>query len=64
MFLQAEGRDPVEDYYVINKELEKYSKKLAQRKQIIVANKIDAMQDSTLYERLEKLAKEKRFGNI
>ena len=55
----AEGRDPVEDYYVINKELEKYSKKLAQRKQIIVANKIDAMQDSTLYERLEKLAKEK-----
>ena len=55
----TEGRDPVEDYYVINKELEKYSKKLAQRKQIIVANKIDAMQDSTLYERLEKLAKEK-----
>ena len=55
----SEGRDPVEDYYVINKELEKYSKKLAQRKQIIVANKIDAMQDSTLYERLEKLAKEK-----
>ncbi len=55
----AEGRDPVEDYYVINKELEKYSKKLAQRKQIIVANKIDAMQDPTLYENLEKLAKEK-----
>ena len=55
----SEGRDPVEDYYVINKELEKYSKKLAQRKQIIVANKIDAMQDSTLYEKLEKLAKEK-----
>ena len=39
----SEGRDPVEDYYVINKELEKYSKKLAQRKQIIVANKIDAI---------------------
>jgi len=55
----SEGRDPVEDYYVINKELEKYSKKLAQRKQIIVANKIDAMQDPTLYENLEKLAKEK-----
>ena len=55
----SEGRDPVEDYYVINKELEKYSKKLAQRKQIIVANKIDAMQDSTLYERVEKFAKEK-----
>lgn len=54
----SEGRDPVEDFYVINKELEKYSKKLAQRKQIIVANKIDAMQDEKLYENLEKLAKE------
>ena len=27
----SEGRDPVEDFYIINKELEKYSKKLAQR---------------------------------
>ena len=53
----SEGRNPVEDFYIINKELEKYSKKLAKRKQIIVANKIDAMQDPKLYEDLEKLAK-------
>lgn len=52
------GRDPIEDYYVINKELEKYSEKLAKRKQIIVANKIDSMQDPKIYEKLEKLAKE------
>ena len=52
------GRDPIEDYYVINKELEKYSEKLAKRKQIIVANKIDSMQDPEIYEKLEKLAKE------
>lgn len=52
------GRDPIEDYYVINKELEKYSEKLAKRKQIIVANKIDSMQDPAIYEKLEKLAKE------
>ncbi|HIR74740.1 TPA: GTPase ObgE, partial [Candidatus Ventrenecus avicola] len=57
----SEGRDPVEDFYVINKELKEYSPKLAQRKQIIVANKIDSMQDSTLYEKLEKLAKEKNM---
>ncbi len=57
----SEGRNPVEDFYIINKELEKYSKKLAQRKQIIVANKIDAMQDSKLYADLEKLAKEKNL---
>ena len=56
-----EGRDPVEDFYTINNELEKYSKKLSQRKQIIVANKIDVMQDDTLYKKLENLAKEKNL---
>lgn len=57
----SEGRNPVEDYYVINKELEKYSKKLAKRKQIIVANKVDVMQDESLYEKLAELAKEKNL---
>ena len=36
-----EGRDPVEDYYKINAELQKYSEKIAKRTQILVANKID-----------------------
>ena len=53
-----EGRNPVEDYYKVNEELKKYSKKLSKRTQIIVANKIDSMQDSTLYKELEKVAKE------
>ncbi len=53
-----EGRDPVEDFYTINEELKKYSEKLSKRKQIIVANKADAMQDEELYKKLEKLAKE------
>ena len=52
-----EGRNPVEDFYAINAELKKYSEKLASRKQIIVANKIDSMQDESLYKELEKLAK-------
>ena len=55
----SEGRDPVEDFYTINEELKKYSQKLSERKQIIVANKIDSMQDESLYNNLEKLAKEK-----
>lgn len=55
----SEGRDPVEDFYTINEELKKYSQKLSERKQIIVANKIDSMQDENLYNNLEKLAKEK-----
>lgn len=55
----SEGRDPVEDFYTINEELKKYSQKLSERKQIIVANKIDSMQDESLYNNLEKLAKKK-----
>ena len=54
-----EGRDPVEDFNIINEELKKYSEKLASKKQIIVANKADSMQDETLYKELEKMAKEK-----
>lgn len=54
----VEGRIPVEDFKTINEELKSYSEKLSQRKQIIVANKIDSMQDETLYNDLEKLAKE------
>ncbi len=53
----SEGRDPVQDFKIINEELKKYSEKLSKRKQIIVANKIDSMQDESLYKNLEKLAK-------
>ena len=54
-----EGRNPVDDFYAINKELEKYSEKLSKRKQIIVATKMDLVQDETLCNDLENLAKEK-----
>lgn len=37
-----EGRDPIEDFEIINKELEQFSPELAKRPQIVVANKIDA----------------------
>lgn len=52
-----EGRDPVEDFYAINKELKKYSEKLAKRKQIIVANKMDVVKDEKLVKEVEELAK-------
>ena len=55
----SEGRDPVEDFDIINKELKNYSEKLSERKQIIVANKVDVMQDDTGYKKLEKMANEK-----
>lgn len=53
----VEGRNPIEDFKIINEELKKYSEKLSTRKQIIVANKIDSMQDSNLYKELEQMAK-------
>ena len=53
----VEGRKPVEDFKIINDELKNYSEKLSARKQIIVANKIDSMQDESLYKDLEELAK-------
>lgn len=37
----VEGRDPYEDYLIINKELEEYNLRLTERPQIIVANKMD-----------------------
>lgn len=54
----TEGRNPVEDFYKITEELKKYSEKLARRKQIIVANKIDSLQDDKNLKAVEKLAEE------
>ena len=56
-----EGRNPVEDFNVINNELKSYSEKLSNRKQIIVASKADLIQDETLFNELVELAKEKNI---
>lgn len=39
----SEGRDPIEDFDAINTELQQYSPDLAQRPQIVVANKTDLL---------------------
>ena len=39
----TEGRNPIEDIYAINKELEAYNPDIARKPQVIAANKIDAM---------------------
>ncbi len=57
----TEGRNPVEDFYTINAELKKYSEKLAARRQIIVANKIDIIQDEALLKDIEDLAKKENL---
>lgn len=62
----ASGRDPVADYEAINRELENYNPELAERPQIVVATKLDALDEP---ERLEALrqkaaADDKRFFAI
>lgn len=56
-----EGRNPIEDYHTINNELAKYSEKLVKRKQILVATKIDSIQDETNLKELEEFAKNEKL---
>lgn len=51
------GRDPVEDYKIINRELAAYNAELAERPQIVVATKIDALDEPKRLEDLKKRAK-------
>jgi len=51
------GRDPVEDYEVINRELAAYDADLAERPQIVVATKIDALDEQERLDALKARAK-------
>src|SRR5688572_1948799 len=53
----ASGRDPVEDFDVIVNELRMFSPQVAAKPQIVVANKLDALDDPSRLERLEKHVK-------
>ncbi len=55
------GRDPVSDYEIINRELANYDADLAKRPQIIVATKIDAMDEPERVEALKKRAKKDKM---
>ncbi|MDO4647664.1 MAG: GTPase ObgE [Eubacteriales bacterium] len=52
----TEGRDPIEDYYKINKELETYNGDIASRPQVIAANKVDCLMEGD--EALDRLRQE------
>ena len=54
-----EGRDPYEDYVLINKELEEFNEKLIKKPQIIIANKMDL---PSAKEELEKF--KERVGDV
>jgi GTP-binding protein len=48
------GSDPLENYYAIRHELEQYSEALAQKEEVVVANKIDLDPDAKIVEDLRK----------
>jgi GTP-binding protein len=54
MGAEGEGREPLHDFDVLNRELEKYSPELAKKPQIVAANKVDL---PYARERLPKLAR-------
>ena len=57
-----EGRDPIEDVKTINNELKKYSPELAERPQIIIANKCDALDEELVdIEAFEKFVDENEW---
>ena len=57
----CEGRDPIEDFEKINHELEAYSAKLAHRKQLVVANKMDLPDSADNFVILKEYVEEKGY---
>ena len=50
----VEGRNPIEDFDIINSELTKYNMELEKRPQIVAANKTDIIQDEEAYKNFKE----------
>jgi GTPase involved in cell partitioning and DNA repair len=57
----ASGRDPVEDFETITDELKKFSPDVAAKPQIVVANKMDAVDDPDRVKALERHVKKRKL---
>lgn len=57
----VEGRDPVEDYNKLNKELKLYTKDLSKEVQLVVANKMDLPEAKENLKRFKKIVKKKVY---
>lgn len=58
---ESSGRDPVEDFHVILRELGEFSAELPKKPMIVVATKLDAAQDPSRIEALQSLADERKL---
>lgn len=56
---EIECRDCIEDFEKINEELRKFSEKLANKKQIVIANKMDLIWDMEKFEKFKSYLAEK-----
>lgn len=55
------GRDPVDDFNIINNELKKHNEKLSLRKQIVALNKSDVIHDNNIIEELKMKLNKKGY---
>lgn len=58
---EIEGRDCIEDFEKINHELRKFSEKLANKKQIVIANKMDLVWDMGKFEKFKSYLEERNI---
>ena len=61
---RTEGRDPVNDYELINKELADFNKKLLDKPQIIIANKMDVAGSKENLEEFKKKIKDIKIFEV
>ena len=59
-----EGREPFDDFLKINEELKKYSVKLWDRPQIVVANKCDMLYDDNIFLEFKKKVNELGYDKV
>ena len=60
----SEGRNPYEDYLLINKELEEFNKKLIKKPMIIIANKMDLEESKKNLEEFKKKVPDKEIYEV
>ncbi|MDI6601898.1 MAG: GTPase ObgE [Thermoanaerobacteraceae bacterium] len=56
-----EGRDPLDDFEKVNNELKLYNEDLTQKPQLVVATKLDAVEDKAVYNRFKKEIEDKGY---
>lgn len=57
----VDGRDPIDDFEKINYELAQYSERLARRKQVVVANKMDLPEAEENFAKLKAYVEERGY---